>query len=390
MKHTAVFRFAAALCAWLCLTGQVQCANAQALEETIPITLTAPSVMLVESESGAIIFERNADERRPVASVTKLMTVLIVMEKLENEEISLTDQVTVSANAASMIGSQALLDAHQVYPLETLLKSTIVASGNDSAVALAEYIAGTEEAFAALMNERAQALGMKNTHYANCTGLPAQEQYTTARDISMLCREMAKHENYHKYATIWMDQLTHPSGRVTDLTNTNRLVRFYTDCDGFKTGSTNEAKYCIAATAQRNGMRLIAIVLGAESGQKRFDEARAMLDYGFATYRRTTIGKQGDRLDVYVPVRLGVQEQVEAALGQDITLLLKSGQEKQITLETDLIESVQAPVEKGTEIGVVKVIMNGEIIARIPAVAADDIRLPGFIEGLTRIGDEWK
>lgn len=389
MKHTAFFRVMAAVVC-LCLLMPADIARAQVLEEEIPITLTSPSCMLLEADSSAVIFEKNADVRRPVASVTKLMTALILLEKLENGEIHWDDTVTVSPNAAAVIGSQALLDAHVQYPLETLLKATIMASGNDSAVALAEYAAGTEEAFAALMNEKAAALGMHNTHYVNCTGLPAEGQYTTARDVAILSCEVAKHEKYHEYASVWIDTLTHPSGRKTDLTNTNRLIRFYTDCDGFKTGSTNEAKYCISATAKRNGMRLIAIVLGSESSQVRFDEARAMLDYGFATYRRHKIGETGKRLDAYVQVKMGGEDQVEAVLGSDVSLLLKSGQEKKIVLETELVESVQAPVYRGDVLGHVNVLLDGKVIAKTEAVAAKDVRLPGILEGFMRVFDLWK
>ena len=298
--------------------------------------------------------------------------------------------VTVSQNAAGVIGSQALLDAGSQYRLDTLLQATIMASGNDSAVALAEFTSGTEEAFARLMNEKAAALGMRDTHYVNCTGLPAEGQYTTARDVALLCCEVARYEQYFDYSSIWIDQLTHPGGRVTDLTNTNRLVRFYTDCDGFKTGSTNEAKYCVSATAVRNGMRLIAIVLGAESSQVRFDEARAMLDYGFATYKRVKLGEEGKRLGEYVPVTFGASDQVEAALAGDISLLLKSGQEQKVSFETDLISSIQAPVEKGTVLGDVNIMLEGKVIAKAKAVAAQDIKLPGFLEGFIRILEQWK
>jgi len=389
MKHTAFFRVTAAVVC-LCMFMSAGMAHAQVLEEESPITLTSPSYMLLEADSGAVIFEKNADARRPVASVTKLMTALILLEKLENGEIGLNDTVTVSPNAASVIGSQALLDAHAQYPLETLLKATVMASGNDSAVALAEYVAGTEEAFAVLMNEKAASLGMHGTHYVNCTGLPVEGQFTTARDVAVLSCEVAKHEKYHEYASVWIDTLTHPSGRTTDLTNTNRLIRFYADCDGFKTGSTNEAKYCISATAWRNGMRLIAVVLGSESSQVRFDEARAMLDYGFATYRRYKVSEEGKLLDQYVQVKMGGEDRVEAALGSDISLLLKSGQEKKITFETDLMESVQAPIHQGDVLGQVNVLLDGKVIARTDAVAAKDVRLPGFLEGFMRIFDLWK
>ena len=201
-------------------------ALAQPLEEGTPMTLTAPSALLMEAETGAVIFEKNADERRPAASVTKLMTLLLLFERLDAGEIALSDPVTVSQNAADQPGSQALLDAHAVYPLQDLLKSTIIASGNDSAVALAEYVAGTEESFVTLMNQRAEELGLINTHYVNCTGLPVADQYTSARDVAVISREMCGHPTYHSYASTWLDTLVHPSGRHTDLTNTNRLVRF--------------------------------------------------------------------------------------------------------------------------------------------------------------------
>ena len=227
------------------------------LEEGTPMTLTSPAVILAETSTGTIIFEKNADEKREVASITKLMTALLVLEALDRGEIHMTDSVQVSQNAAAMKGSQALLDANAVYSLEDLLRTTIMASANDSAVALAEYLCGSEEAFVSRMNERAAQLGMTNTHYVNATGYPQDGQYTTARDVCTLCCEVSRYPLYTQYSSVWIDKLTHPGGRVTDLTNTNRLVRFYEGCDGFKTGSTDAAKYCLAATAEKNGMRLV-------------------------------------------------------------------------------------------------------------------------------------
>lgn len=200
---------------------------AQPLESGTPMTLTTPSAILAETATGTVIFEKNADERREVASITKLMTALLVLEALDRDEIALTDSVQISPRAAAMKGSQALLDASAVYPLEDLLRTTIMASANDSAVALSEYIAGSEENFVDRMNRRAAELGMTNTNYVNCTGYPQSGQYTTARDVCRLCCEIAKHPRYNQYASVWIDKLTHPGGRVTDLTNTNRLVRFY-------------------------------------------------------------------------------------------------------------------------------------------------------------------
>ena len=378
-----------AVCLVLCL-GYAACAYAEPLEKDPPMTLTSPSALLMEADNGTIIFEKNADEKRPVASVTKLMTLLIVLEKIDNGEITLQDSVQVSSYAAGQQGSQALLDANVIYPLEDLLRSAIIASANDSAVALAEYIAGSEESFAALMNERAMAMGLANSHYVNCTGLPAANQYTSARDVACIAREICRHPKYFEYASVWMDTLVHPSGRKTDLTNTNRLVRFYQDCDGMKTGSTNEAKYCLVASAQRKGMRLIAVVLGVPNSQTRFDEARAMMDYGFATYLRTQVAQKGDLTGKQVKVLMGSRDKVDIALGSGLSMLLKSGQAGKLSFEAVLPESVQAPVEKEQPIGEIDVLLDGKIIAKLPAVAAYEVRLPGMLEGFYRIAENWQ
>ena len=377
-----------ALCLWIPMTG----AAAQPLEDGQPLSLTSPSAILAETATGTVIFEKNADERREVASITKLMTALLVLEALDKGSATLEDQVTVSPNAAAMKGSQALLDANAVYRLEDLLRTTIMVSANDSAVALAEYLAGSEANFVTMMNDRAAALGMANTHYVNCTGYPqsGEEQYTTARDVMRLCCEIAKHPAYHTYASVWIDTLTHPGGRVTDLTNTNRLVRFYQGVDGFKTGSTDAAKYCLAATCEKNGMRLVAIVLGTPVSQTRFDEARAMLDYGFATYQRTNIANQGDMLGEQLPVHGGSADKVDLMLGGGLSMLLRNGQQSELSLELALPEYVDAPIAQGDVLGTVRVLLNGQVIAKLNCVAAHDVPRPGFIEGLIRILNNWR
>jgi len=378
--------------AWLalCLMAIPAIGAAAPLESGEPLPLTSPSAILAEASTGTVVFEKNADEKREVASVTKLMTLLIVLEDLEAGTIKLEDSVTISKTAAAMPGSQALLDAGAAYPLETLLRSTIIASANDSAVALAEYIAGSEAAFVERMNQRAKELGMKDTCYVNCTGYPKEGQYTTARDVMKLSCQMSLHPAYHEYASIWMESLTHPSGRITDLTNTNRLVRFYEGCDGFKTGSTDAAKYCLSATAQRNGLRLIAIVLGTPQSQTRFNEARSMLDYGFANYQRVQVAKKGQQVGHTVQVKRGAAETVEAVLGNGLSLLLRTGQENQLTLEAELPDSVTAPIAAGDTLGTARLLLSGSVIAKIPLVAASSVPLPGFLEGLTRIRNAWR
>ena len=379
---------AALVTALLLLPGIAQ-ADELPMKAEAPITLTSPSAILCEASTGQVIFEKNADERRPVASVNKVMTILLTLEAVDEGRVSLEDQVTVSPRAASMGGSQAFLDAGERYKLSELLKTVIVASANDSAVALAEHLAGTEESFVRLMNTRAEELGLTNTHYANCTGLPAQEHYTTARDVAKLSAQLDLHPIYYRYSTIWMDEIKHRGGRVTSLTNTNRLIRFYPGCDGYKTGSTNEARYCVSATAKKEGMRLIAVVLGTPAGQTRFDEARAMLEYGFANVQLVTPIAQGQALDMTVPVRLGGRDEVSVLRGGTCSLLERRGEKNALSLEAALVEKVNAPVYAGDVLGEIRVKRGDEVVAVVPAVAGEDVQLPGMVDALIRIRDHF-
>ena len=359
------------------------------LETGTPFTITSPSVILTDAATGQAIFEKNADERRPVASVTKVMTILLTLEAIDEGRIGLDDSVTVSPYASSMGGSQVFLDANKRYPVRDLLKSVIVASANDAAVALAEHMDGTHEAFVRRMNERAKALGLEDTHYVNCTGLPAQGHYTTARDVARLSAQLDRHPLYYEFSTVWMDEITHPGGRKTQLTNTNRLVRFYPGCDGYKTGSTNEARYCISATAEKNGLRLIAVVLGSSAGQTRFDEARSMLEYGFSAYQLFSPVKEGAQLGMQVPVRLGGSDSVAAVSGGTSNMLIRKGAQSEISLEVSLVESVNAPVRRGDTLGEIRVMQAGQVAARIPAVAGETVELPGMVHALVRIRDHF-
>ena len=379
---------AALMTALLLLPGIAQ-ADELPMKAEAPITLTSPSAILCEASTGQVIFEKNADERRPVASVNKVMTILLTLEAVDEGRVSLEDQVTVSPRAASMGGSQAFLDAGERYKLSELLKTVIVASANDSAVALAEHLAGTEESFVRLMNARAEEMGLTNTHYANCTGLPAQEHYTTARDVAKLSAQLDLHPIYYRYSTIWMDEIKHRGGRVTSLTNTNRLIRFYPGCDGYKTGSTNEARYCVSATAKKEGMRLIAVVLGTPAGQTRFDEARAMLEYGFANVQLVTPIAQGQALDMTVPVRLGGRDEVSVLSGGTCSLLERRGEKNALSLEAALVEKVNAPVYAGDVLGEIRVKRGDEVVAVVPAVAGEDVQLPGMVDALIRIRDHF-
>ena len=371
--------------------GTVQAAaiSEGALENAPPFDLECVSALLMEPESGQVIFAANENERRPVASVTKIMTILLAMEALESGRVSMEDSVTVSKNAASMGGTQILLDVGETQSFEILLKSMIVGSANDAAVAIAEHLYGSVEQFVAKMNGRAAELGMNDTHFVNCTGLPAEGHYTTARDVAVMAAELIRHPTYFDYSTIWMDEVEHPDGRVTSLTNTNRLTQLYEGCDGVKTGSTSEAGYCMAATAKRGDMRLIAVVLGSETGKIRFDQAAKLLDHGFANYRLYPVARAGEKLKESVQVLGGDSETLNVQLEEDLTLLMNKGEEQQIELQSELPESVSAPVEQGQTIGSVRVVKDGQILTRIPVCAMQSIARAGWMDGLGRVMRNW-
>ena len=357
------------------------------LLESPPMRLDCAAALLMEAESGQIIFEMNADKPRPVASVTKLMTILLTLEQLDAGRVSPEDVVTISESAAGMGGSQVLLDAGERQDVGTLLKCMIVGSANDAAVALAETLYGSEAICADAMNRRADELGMVGTRFVNCTGLPADGQHTTARDVAVMSRQVFSHPRYFDYSRIWMEDIDHGDGRVTQLVNTNKLIKLCDGCDGGKTGSTNEAGYCVSATASRGDMRLIAVVLGAASGKERFALAKQMLDYGFANYRRYPVARRGTKVKGELPVTGGERDGVGLVLDGDLTLLVNKGDEQRVELSPSLPEFIAAPVEAGQVVGSVDVIVDGRSLAKIPVAAAETVEARGL--PLRRILKNW-
>ena len=357
------------------------------LLENPPMALDCAAALLMEAESGQIIFEMNADSPRQVASVTKVMTILLTLEALDAGRISPGQAVTISESAAGMGGSQVLLDVGERQDVGTLLRCMIVGSANDAAVALAEALYGSEALCVEAMNRRAAQLGMANSHFVNCTGLPAEGQHTTARDVAVMSRQMFAHEAYFDDSGVWMEDIDHGDGRLTQLVNTNKLLRLYDGCDGGKTGSTKEAGYCVAATARRGDMRLIAVVLGAAEGKERFAIARRMFDYGFANYRRYPVARRGTKVRGALPVTGGERAGVALALDADLTLLVNKGDEQRIELSPRLPESLAAPVRAGDRVGSVDVIVDGRAVSEIPVVAAETVEARGL--GLNRIWKNW-
>ena len=344
------------------------------------LNLNCKSAFLMEACTGTVLYEQNPDEALPPASVTKIMTLLLVMEALDSGKIKLEDKVSASERAASMGGSQIYLKVGEEMSVEELLKSVIIASANDAACALAEYVAGSEAAFVKAMNDRAAELGMKNTVFENTNGLDdtAQNHLTTARDIALMSAELIKHEKILEYSSIWMDSVRNGT---FGLTNTNRLVRFYRGCTGLKTGSTSKAGFCISATAERNGMHLIAVIMGAETRDIRNAEAQKLLDWGFAEYETYT--HTPESLED-VRVTGGVSDSLPAVY-EGVSAVLKKGQGKGVKCEIILPESVSAPVKKGDPVGEAILTLNGREIGRSPICAAADVEAIGFLEILWRM-----
>lgn len=340
------------------------------------VEITAPSAILIDAATGTVLYEKNADERLAPASVTKVMTLLLVMEALDCGKIGWDDMVSASENAAAKGGSQIYLEVGEQLCMDEMLKSVVVSSANDCATALAEHVAGSESSFVDQMNARALELGMTNTHFVNCTGLDdgenADEHLTTARDIALMSRELLSHEEIKKYTTIWMDTVR---GGSFGLSNTNKLVRFYDGTTGLKTGFTQGAGYCLSASAERGGMELIAVVMHCQSSTDRFTSAKALLDYGFANYAIAT-----PDLDVTlpsVPVKLGTQETIEPVLSDPTPVLVRKEQLASVERTLTVEEELTAPVAAGQSVGVLTVKANGEVLKEIPLIA------PQAVEKLT-------
>lgn len=334
------------------------------------INVAVPSAILMEKTTGQILYEQNARERYAPASVTKIMTILLIVEAIDNATLSLDDTVTVSTHASKMGGSQIYLREGEQMGLEEILKAVVVCSANDGAVSLAEHLAGSEASFVALMNERAAELGMKDTVFANCTGLPTNEEHlSSAYDIAIMSRELIKHNMIKKYTTIWMDTVRNGEFGIT---NTNRLVRFFNGTTGLKTGFTNEAMHCLSATAEREGVEFIAVIMHAETSDIRFEAAKSLLSYAFATY--TLQDAKPDEVVPPVPVKLGKISYIQPVIEGETEILLKKSDAAGIAKTVELDESVEAPVAAGQRLGTLTVTgKDGKIIAELPLVSADAV-----------------
>ena len=333
------------------------------------------AAVLIDEDSGTVLYEKNADERRPVASITKVMTLLLTFEALQAGKISLTDIVPVSEHAYHMGGSQIWLEPGEQLTLQEMLKAICISSANDAAVAVAEFVAGSEPAFVDAMNARAAALGMTATHFANACGLDEEGHLSSARDVAVMSREMLLHHpEVREYCTVWMDTLR---GGKTQLVNTNKLLKSYPGITGLKTGTTGKAGVCITASAERDGLRLIAVVLGAASGKERFDAAKTLLDYGFAHYDSAEVTLPDDAPEE-LPVQRGTAETTALDYAAPERLLVPKGEGSDLQTKILLPDALQAPVQQGSPVGSWQLLRGETVLQELPICAAQDVQALSF------------
>ena len=345
------------------------------------VEVAAPSALLMEKETGTVLFAKDEHAKLEPASVTKVMTILLTMEAIDSGALSYDTMVTASAHACSMGGSQIWLKENEQMSVSDMLKAVCVVSANDCAVALGEAISGSEDAFVERMNQRAKELGMNDTTFKNATGLPAEGHVTSAHDIAIMSRELIRnHPDIRQYTTIWMDTLRNGE---SSLVNTNKLIRFYEGATGLKTGSTDNALYCLSGTAERDGMELIAVIMKDVTSAQRFEDAKALLSYGFSTYALKHVTP--DTPLAPIPVKLGTQATVQPILGEGSTLLLEKAKAGELTQSLSLLDSVNAPVAKGTQIGTMAVSSGESVIAEIPILAGEDVPKITYGQMLLRV-----
>ena len=346
-----------------------------AASEAAPVETHAKSVLLMERETGTVLFEQDAHRPLAPASVTKVMTMLLVVEALDSGVLSPEEPVTTSAAAAGMGGSQVYLEEGEQMSVSEMLKAVAVASGNDAAVALAEHLKGSEAAFVEAMNQRATELGMADTHFVNCTGLPAQGHVTTAYDIALMSRALLSHEVIRPFVGTWMDTLR---GGAFQLSNTNKLIHFYQGATGLKTGFTQDAGFCISASAERDGMELIAVVLGSETSKERFETAKNLLNYGFGGWTMAQVTPTEPLAPV--PVSMGTQDGVEPVPERRMRLLLTKEQAAQLTVTTEVAQALDAPVEQGAPLGMLRAFVDDNCVGEMPLVARTAVERRDFAD----------
>lgn len=353
-----------------------------------PLSVSSKSAILMDVGSGQILYEKNAHDKLPPASVTKVMTMLLICEALDSGKITLDDSVQISENAASMGGSQIFLEAGEVQKVDTLLKGIAVASANDGCVAMAEYVAGSVESFVDMMNAKAKELNMKDTNFVNTNGLPVENHYTSAHDIALMSRELLKHDVISKYLTTWMDQVVVGKKQTTvGLANTNKLIKHYQGATGVKTGFTQQAKYCLSASAKRGDTHLIAVTLGAETSPERFKDATSLLNFGFANYESIKLCSKNDNIAT-LTLDKADEQKINLVAKEDLSVLIKKGGNKDFTRKIKVNEKPIIPIKKGTSLGYVEIYQGKTLVGKVDLVNTKDIQKASYLKMLQRVIDE--
>ncbi|MED3648507.1 D-alanyl-D-alanine carboxypeptidase [Halalkalibacterium halodurans] len=356
-----------------------------AAEKQPNLAKEASSAIVIERDTGQVLFEKNSDEKLPPASMTKIMTLLLIMEAIDSGKITYDDMVRTSENAATMGGSQVFLEPGEEMSVRDMIKAIAIASGNDASVAMAEHLAGTEEEFVGMMNEKARQLGLKNTNFVNTNGLPEKDHYTSAYDLAMISKELLKYEDITEFTSVYEDYLRKGTDKEFWLVNTNRLVKFYPGVDGLKTGFTKEAKYCLTATAVKNGMRVITVVMGAPTPKERNSQITEMLDFAFSQYQTHQVYER-DTYMMDLNVRKGNKKSVPIFTSESVSLVTKKGESiDNVTERVEWKESLLAPVHKGDVVGTLYLERDGEILSETPLIAGDDVASASFWQMFKRI-----
>ena len=357
-------------------------------EDNAPLSVSSKSAILMDVGSGQILYEKNAHDKLPPASVTKVMTMLLICEALDSGKITLDDSVQISDNAASMGGSQIFLEAGEVQKVDTLLKGIAVASANDGCVAMAEYIGGSVESFVDMMNAKAKELNMKDTNFVNTNGLPVDNHYTSAHDIAIMSRELLKHDVISKYLTTWMDQVVVGKKQITvGLANTNKLIKHYQGATGVKTGFTQQAKYCLSASAKRGDTHLVEVTLGAETSPERFKDATSLLNFGFANYESVKLCSKNDNIAT-LTLDKADEQKINLVAKEDLSVLIKKGGNKDFTRKIKVNENPTIPIKKGTNLGYVEIYQGKTLVGKVDLVNTKDIQKASYLKMLQRVIDE--
>ncbi len=351
--------------------------------------IESESAYLIDEKTEKVLYSKNENKKLPIASMCKIMTMLVCYDNINMGKLSLDTMVTVSENASSMGGSQVFLETNGVYSASDLLKAITVASANDACVALAEQLYGSQDAFVDEMNKKSTEIGLQNTFFVNCTGLPQDGQYSCAKDVAIMFKNLIKHKEYYNFSKIWMDKINHPKDRITEISNTNKLIKFYNGCDGGKTGYTSEAGHCLCATAVRNDTRLISVVIKAPNSKKRFNEVSSLFNYGFDNFSTKEIIKKGEELDVTLKVDNSKNKTPKLTVENSIYDTLKKGESKGYTYEINLNKGIKAPLKKGDFVGEISIYSDNIEINKTNLVLLEDVLENNYFDNVHDIILNW-